>query len=162
MTNYDSKKVGRQELHGPRIEEGKIDDAFAPGVVKISCGCSPERALRCLQRGRSREDDGSLYIDSPLNKQCHIFVDELDLLQMAHDVTMARFKTTREKEEWDKNVENPLRELRQALDPDDPVDLPHPKEMGPAPLYPSHSTEKTGATPIASARKRKKRSRGKR
>ena len=77
---------------------GTIESVFTPGVVKISCGCAPERSARCLQRGRTREHDGSLNPESPLNKQCHVFVTESDLLNMAHDVIHARFLSTRMEE----------------------------------------------------------------
>jgi hypothetical protein len=100
-----------------------IDSVFKPGTVKVSCGCTPERSARCLQRGRTREEDGSLNPESPLNKQCHVFVTEDELLGMARDVTDARFTSTKREER------PPARAVDDdfaGLDGDDIFDLPQP------------------------------------
>lgn len=73
-----------------------VDSVFTPGVVKVSCGCSPERAAQCQQKGQWHDPHHS---DEPVkNEQCHVFVHELDLLDMTFDVIKARFASAAEAE----------------------------------------------------------------
>lgn len=81
-----------------REQRPAIGEVIAPGVVKLTCGCSAERRALCKQRG--------FWVENPLtgpprkrpNEHCHIFVTEGDLIEMAHDVVRARFSQTSEAE----------------------------------------------------------------
>lgn len=64
-----------------------VDDVFKPGVVKLSCGCSRERAAQCHQKGVYKER-GHPEVE---NQQCHIFMHEDDLLDLTFEVIRARF-----------------------------------------------------------------------
>lgn len=72
-----------------------IGNVFAPGVVKLTCGCSAERRRLCKQRGfYMQEPHGEAPAVKVPNEHCHIFVTENDLIALAHTVTQSRFAQT--------------------------------------------------------------------
>jgi len=95
------KKKTKKAPRKAKAPDPGINDVFEPGVVKVTCGCSKERAERCLQRGFYHEHT---LAGTPIkrdNEHCHIFVDELDLIRLKNDVIQARFAKTRQLEAED-------------------------------------------------------------
>jgi len=117
-------KKRREELDIARRSRREVSDVFAPSTVKISCGCSAERAQACRQRAYPRNEDGT--DSSHLNSQCHIFLHELDLLEVVGNLIRARFENS-EQQEMEPSAEGVIRFLVQHLaslnDPDQVTDF---------------------------------------
>lgn len=65
-----------------------VNDVFEPTTVKLSCGCSPERAAQCNQRGKWQAPEDK---NPTENRQCHIFMHEADLIELVFEIIKARF-----------------------------------------------------------------------